>query len=217
MPTEILSSVVFVGSEFKAALFDERDLCDGFGPLDKEPIRAGPIGRFSYSSGKYEFWIAPDRIDIRCREMDLIPQRLLDVTTHHVISVLEPIKKAIPISGIGINCDTIFNPRDIGQEGEQFCRTLTNTSLSQGLLPEQTFDSAVIFAFLKGDLSYNIRIEPVKNSQGRNLFFAVNGHQNVVVTDLLEEKLKMAAMIREETRKLHDRLRQLSKTIPQGG
>lgn len=218
MPARILNSIVFVGSDFKADLFDERDLCEGgFGPLDKEPIKAGPIGRFSYSGSKYEFWIAPDRIDIRCHDTDIIPSSLLKVTTQQIIAVLEPIKKAVQVSGVGINCDAILTPREIGgREGGDFCRALTDTAFSQVFLPEQPFNAAVTYSFAKGDLRCNIRIEPEATSQGRNLFLAFNGHQSVTVADSLEGKLEVADSIRDEVRALYSRLGKMSKTGPKG-
>ena len=77
MPLETLSTLVFVGGQFATGMFDERDFCNGLGPLDREQIKAGPIGRFSYSQGKYDFWVAPDRVEIRCHELAVLPNALI--------------------------------------------------------------------------------------------------------------------------------------------
>ena len=130
MPTVILSSFVLIGGQFAAAMFNERDFCDEFGSLEKDQIKAGPIGRFSYSAEKYGFQVVPDRIDIRCRDEDVLPEALI-AAAQRVVERLEPARPAISVSAVGINCDTVFQTQEIGQDGVSFCRSLTDASLSQ--------------------------------------------------------------------------------------
>ncbi len=204
MPTSIVSSFVVLGGEFAAVMFDERDFCNGFGPLERDQVKAGPIGRFSYLGGKYEFWVAPDRIDIRCRDQDVLPDALI-AAAQRVVERLEPARPVISVSAIGMNYDVIFLAQEIGQEGHLWCRSLTNTSLSQSLF-EEPFMSTATFSFQSGAVRYGVRLEPDNQSQGKNLVVAINAHQDVTATDMLGEKLQAVGEVREQVAKLHSRL-----------
>ena len=184
-------------------MFDERVLCEEFGQLDKDQIKAGPIGRFSYSKGQYEFWVVPDRIDIRCHDRTILPNKIIEVA-RKVADELEPMRKAIPISAVGINSDAIFDSQEINKEGIEFCRALTDTPLSQHLLMDQQVPSSfVTFTFPSNTVQYNIRLEPERGSQGRDLLVAINGHQDVVSGDRLEDKLKAVDEVREQVERFH--------------
>ena len=207
MPTGILSSLVFVGGAFATAMFDERSLCEYFGDLDREQIKMGPVGRFSYARGKYNFSVAPERIDIQCNDPAIIPESLIrGVRT--VLSVLEPAKKSIPVSGVGINCNAVFDPQEVGQEGNVFCQALMVNSISQDILGGNVESLAVgmNFRFLTKSVRYAIRIEPENSSQGKNLSVAINGHQDVAETDLLAKKLEAVDEVRDYVAAFHHRI-----------
>ena len=204
MPSGILSTLVFVGGQFATGMFDERDFCNELGPLEGNQIKAGPIGRFSYSQGKYDFWVAPDRVEFRCHELAVLPNAPI-AAAQKVIDRLEPARPAISISAIGINCDSVFQTQEIGQEGNILCDSLTDTPLSQSLF-EKPFISSVTFSFLSGAVRYGIRLEPEAQSQGKNLLVAINGHQDVTATDLLKEKMQAVEEVRNQVTGLYDRL-----------
>ena len=206
MPKRIINTLVFVGGDFSASMFEERDLCEVFGPLERDQIKAGPIGRFSYSKGQYEFWIAPDRIDIRCHDRTILPNEIIAVA-RKVAGELEPMRKAVPISAVGINCDAIFYSQEIDREGSEFCRALTETPLSQHLLTEQRESlSVVTFTFPSDTVQYNIRLEPERGSRGRDLFVAINGHQDVTSGDRLEGKLEVVDEVGKQVRHFHHQI-----------
>lgn len=207
MPTVMLSSFVFIGGQFAAAMFNERDFEKGFGPLDENQIKAGPVGRFSYSGGKYDFWVAPDRIDLRCRDENALPKTLIDAT-QSVVERLEPARPAISVSAVGINCDAVFQAQEIGQDGISFCRSLTDTTLSRNLVDQPSSTPIVVFAFPDGAVRYQVRLEPEpQQSQGKDLVVAINGHQDVTTSDPLGNKLDAVEEVRNWVMELHRRLR----------
>ena len=208
MPTVILSSVVFIGGEFAASMFNEHDFCErGFGPLEKNQIKVGPVGRFSYSKGKYDFWVAPGRIDLRCQDEAPLPRTLID-TAQSVIERLEPARPVISVSAIGINCDTVFQAQEIGQDGISFCRSLTETPLSRRLVDQSSTTPIVVFTFPDGDVRYQVRLEPEpRQSQGKDLVVAVNGHQDVTTPDPLSNKLHAVEEVKTWVAELYSRLR----------
>ena len=66
--------------------------------------------------------------------------------------------------------------------------------------------SSVTFAFMSGAVRYGIRLEPEAQSQGKNLLVAINGHQDVAATDLLEKKMQAVDEVRNQVNGLYDRL-----------
>ena len=209
MPTVMLSSFVFLGGQFAASMFNERDFERGFGPLEENQIKAGPVGRFSYSRGKYDFWVAPDRIDLRCQDEAPLPETLINAA-QSVAERLEPARPAISVSAIGINCDTVFQAQEIGQDGTSFCRSLTDTNPSRRLVELPSTTPIVVFAFPDGAVRYQVRLEPEpRQSQGQDLVVAINGHQDVTTSDPLGNKLHAVEEVRNRVRELHGRLRLL--------
>ncbi len=208
MPKRTISALVFVGREFSTSMFDERLLCQDFGQLDKEPIKAGPIGQFSYSQGKYAFMIAPDRVNIRCSEQSAILSDKFISGGRKLAEVVERVRKVAPVTGFGINCDASFYSQEIDNgRGDEFCRRLMNTSLSQHILaghPE--FKSTAAFIFLSGAVRYTVRIEPEAETNGRDLFLAINAHQDVTLNDNLNDQMNAVNDVIAEVRHLHGRI-----------
>ena len=204
MPISYLSSVVFVGGQFAASMFDEREFCNGFGPLEGEQIKAGPVGHFRYSRGQYGFQVAPDRVDIQCRKAAILPEELI-TAAEKVIARLEPARSAIPVSGLGLNCDVVFGAREIHQDGRTWCSALTDTPHTQKVFARPV-TSFVTCSFQSGGVRYAVRLEPEARSQGENLFVSVNGHQDLTPTDPLRERLGMVGEVRSQITELHHRL-----------
>ena len=205
MPINYLSSIVFVGGQFAASMFDERELCNGFGPLEGDQIKAGPIGRFRYSRGQYEFLIAPDRVDIRCHESAILPEALI-TAAQKIIKRLEPARSAVPVSGVGFNCDVVFGSGEIGCNGKDWCHSLTDSPRTRGIFTFPTTSSST-FSFLVNNVRYAVRLEPEAQSRGENLFVAINGHQDLAATDPLENRLQVVGEVRSKVAELHRRLR----------
>ena len=217
MPTGIVSAVVFVANPGAAMLtadmFDEQALCDDFGDLEKESqIKAGPIGQFRYSRGIYEFFVAPDRIDIRCRMDSLLPDTLI-VGARKIATVLDPVKRAAAIAGVGINCDAVFRAQEIGRtNAAEWCQSLLDQPAAFGLLGHRFVPFLTcVFRLSSSPVQYSVRLEPDAQSSGADLSVAVNGHQNVEATRPLWESLDAAQEVREQVVTLHERISRLAK------
>ena len=188
MPISYTSSVVFAGGQFAASMFDEREFCTGFGPLEADQIKAGPIGRFQYFRGRYQFNVVPDRVELQCNDPLILSEALI-TAAGRVIERLEPVRSVVSVSGIGLNCDAVFSAREIGRSGSVWCRSLMDTPRTQRLF-EQEVESFAQFSFQIEGVRYVVRLEPHAQSQGENLFVAVNGHQDLAAAGPMEEKLQ---------------------------
>ena len=200
-----LSSIVFLGDQFTTSMFDERTLFEGIGQIDNDQLKTGPIGQFSYQNGCYQLWITPPRIDVRYNGSVVLPDELTEAACR-VADVLKPSIKAIPVRAIGINCDALFEPDMIGQTGEEFCGQLSADPLSRTLIQRESFSVTVQFSFEEQRIRYTIKIDPQRSTKGRNLIVAVNGHQEVVEQDDLDEKLNAVQYVRDYVRDLHIRI-----------
>ena len=187
-------------------MFDERTLESVFGPLEGNQIKAGPIGQFGYAKGTYGFSVTPDRVDIRLSGRDIIPPSLL-TAGEIVVEQLEPVRGLV--SAVGVNCDTVFDSQEIGKEGRVFCQGLTETDLFRRIYNDHTNVATLsVASAFPGHIiqQYNVRFEPEGSSQGRDLFVAFNGHQNVAPADSLKEKLAAIEEVRRQVERFHQQI-----------
>ena len=187
MAQTYLSSLVFVGGQFSASMFDERALFDG--NIDSDQLKIGPMGQFSYSSGAAQFGIMPNRIDLTCHDASIMPNLLIDAG-RTVIDKLQSMnqKNSVPGSGFGMNCDTTLDYQSCGISGSEFCRRLIDSSMENliGLAPVEVLEHV---RFTRNEIHYTVRMEPEDASNGRNLFLAINGHQPVRSPEELHTKI----------------------------
>ena len=178
MPQRYTSSIVFVGNgQFTAAMFDEREFCNGFGPLEGDQIKAGPVGNFRYSQGRFELLIAPDRIDLRANNQGIAPPALLQAA-REVIAKLEPARSAVPITGVGFNCDVVFRSGETKTHGISWCYSMLDIGRLESLaIPARSSFPSIGLTFQEENISYTVRLEPERRSNGENVFVAINGHQ----------------------------------------
>ncbi len=182
-----ISSLVFVGGQFPVEMFDERALFDG--NLDKgTQVRIGPIGQFSYSSGTYRFEITPPRIDLKYNGTCIIPDELINAV-YTVAGMIQPARGAVVVSGIGMNCDTVFDRASMGVSGVEFCSRLVNERLVE-LAGETPREVMARIRFDDNEMQYEVRFEPQAESGGESLLVAVNGHQTVSNNEQLDSKLE---------------------------
>ena len=208
MAQTYMSSLVFVGGEFPLGMFDERALFDGH--LDPDQLKAGPIGQFSYSSGLYRFNVTPERIDLACQSTIILPQAVVD-SARIIAGMIEPARGAVRISGFGMNCDTAFDQQYCGMSGASFCSRLFDPRMSI-LVDASSIDAFGRARFRKGELLYDVRIEPEVNSGGENLYVAVNGHQDVKPGERLEVKMNHMGDFREYVTAFHRRIADSAKS-----
>ena len=158
------NSVVFVGNQFQPSMFDERSLFGG--NIDPDQLRAGPISQFSYSSGTFQFVVVPERIDLKCNGTEIVPDDLVN-EAKTIIAEIQPARKAVKVTGIGMNCDTVFDHRDIGMTGIKFCNRLIHAPRMHKLIGESRIIALERMYFTQGALQIDVRIEPHIDSNGR--------------------------------------------------
>ena len=197
------STLVFVGGPFPLTMFDERALFSG--QLDSDQLKAGPVGRFSYSSGTYGFVVTPERIDLRCRGTEIVPDELVDAGKL-IAADIQPARRVVSVSGIGMNCDTVFDHRDIGMTGIKFCNRFVHQPRVSKLIGTSQIATAERIVFNEGMMRYDIRLEPDPNSSGNNLLVAINGHQIVSRDDPMEGKLGEVGAFRTYIESFHQRI-----------
>ena len=199
------NSLVFVGGEFPVEAFDERSIFGG--ALDRgAQVKTGPVGQFSYASGTYQFEVTPPRIDLKHQGEGVIPSALVEAA-NTVAAVIEPARGFVHVSGFGINCDTVFDRKSIGTSGQDFCFHLINDRLTR-LVDSASGEITARIRFEQDDVRYDVRIEPVENSDGENLFVAVNCHQSVQSGERLASKFEAARLqtFRDYVSGLHRRI-----------
>ncbi len=203
---EMLNSIVFLGEQFTTSIFDERTLFENIGQIDRDQLKNGPLGHFTYGNGRYQLQVTPPRIDIKCHGPEILPDELAEVASR-IAEVLKPLIKVIPVTAIGINCDAVFELDVIGQSGTEFCGQLSINPLSRKLIQHEPFFAATQFSFEDQQIRYTIKIEPHPNKKGKNLFVAVNGHQAFTEEDDdLHGKLSAIQHVSTYIAHLHQRI-----------
>ena len=186
-----ISSLVFVGGQFPLEMFEERDLFDG--KLDRGgQVKIGPIGQFSYLSGTYRFEITPPRIDLKYNGESILPVPLVN-SAKVVAGIIQQARGAVPVSGFGMNCDTVFDRVSTGVSGVEFCSRLVNRRLAE-LARGPSTEAMVKVRFSNDAMRYEVRFEPQAESRGENLLVAVNGHQAISSSEDLQHKLQIGRL-----------------------
>lgn len=197
-----LNSLVFVGGEFAASMFDERLLFSG--NLDPDQFKAGGFGNFSYSSGTCQLAVTPNRVDLRCTDPAIMPETLVE-SGKIVVDMLMHVEKLAHVSGFGINCDTVFNRDSIGISGREFCMKLIDSSI-ENLIDVTPAEAFTRIRFTKNGIHYNMRIEPHTETDGQHLFVGINAHQPVESLERLILKLDEIEGFRSYVGELHGRI-----------
>ena len=198
-----VSSFVFVGN-FPENMFDERELFGGrIDPGGR--IHAGPVLQCAYAGGVYQFHAVPDRIDLRANTPNIMPETLVEAV-QFIVKQLDPLRRAVNISGFGMNCDTTIDQHLIRARGRDYCFNLLARNKIRAIVDTEITNSLTRVQFVKDAVHYNVRIEPHFQSDGNNLFVAVNGHQNINAQDSLGEKLQHTDAFKEYVEGLHRRI-----------
>ena len=198
-----VSSFVFVGN-FPENMFDERELFDGRIDLGGR-LHAGPVLQCAYAGGVYQFQAVPDRIDLRANTPNIMPDTLIEAG-QFIAKQLDDVKRAVKVSGFGMNCDTIFDQHLIRAKGRDYCFNLLARHKMRAIVDSEITNPLSRVQFIKGAMRYDVRIEPHFQSEGNNLFVAVNGHQNISAQDSLGERLQYTDAFREYVEGLHRRV-----------
>ena len=197
-----LNTVVIVGDRFDPAMFSPEEFFGG--AVDADRIVVGPMAQFSYNSRRCGFALNPSRIDLLEHSAAIMPEELQS-TAQQVVRYLEKIRPAVEINGFGFNCDTTFETAS--RTGDEICNSLAQMPLLEEIAANSELQGLTQFKYTRGELVYSVRIEPEVQSQGKNLYVAVNGHQAVAEADKLEMKLKHSLDFRQYVGGLHERIR----------
>lgn len=200
-----LSRIVFTG-EFPNTMLitlDERDLFDGQVDLESR-VRSGSTVQCTYASDKYQFRAAPDRIDVTATDLEVIPESLIEAA-QFIAKQIDAVRRAVPVSIIGMNCDTILPRHLISESGERYCASLIKPQL-KSLVGDESFSTMARAQLNRGPFQYDIRIEPHFLSKRENLYVAVGSYQALGQTDSLESVLKHTGAFREYVQGFHHRV-----------
>ena len=217
MPKNILNTIVFTNggnNPFPSTLFDERELCDEFGALDREQFKANQMSLCRYAEGKYEFSIMPDRIVLRSlQDQEVLPSTLIEAA-EKVARELDSLKKMITVASLGLNCEATFYEKEVGMEGIALCNAMTKNPITDHLLQGLSiYAGHTALICLSNQVQYTFRIEPEHAVRGQDLFTDVNGHQNIKTGDSLQQKLGAAEEIRWQIEQFHQQVLAIKKEI----
>ena len=198
-----MSSLVFVG-KFPENLLDERELFDG--RIDPGgQLQVGSVKQCAYANGVYQYQALPERIDLRAKSPNIMPNILVEAV-EFVVKQLDAATRSVDVFGFGMNCDTTIDKNLINRSGRDYCFRLLLGSKLKKISDEKIENSFTRLQFTKDAVRYDIRLEPHLPSQGENLFVAANGHQNVSPQDSLREKLQHIDSFRGYVGELHQRI-----------
>ena len=196
------NAAVVVGDRFHPEMFAPEEFFGG--AVDTERMIVGSVAQFTYHSGRCRFELNPNRIDLLVRSTEIMPDELLSAADRLVQS-LETIRKAVEINGFGLNCDTTLMATQ--GTGAEICNRLFRIDLLKKITKASKPQGFTQVKYSRGEVLYGVRIEPENQSQGQNLYVAVNGHQTVASTDTLREKLAHSLDFRRHVGDIHDRIR----------
>ena len=197
------SSVVLVGNGFSRQVFNEHDLFPE--PMARDYLALGQVGQFSYGVDTYRFSVLPDKIVLN-HNADVVLSDELMGAARQVADALQAQSQGHSVTGLGLNFEGVLSASDDGVAGTDFCAGLSNAERIQRAIGSP-FDGALCqIVVVSGGVRYTLRLEPHLASSGRNLFFSVNGHQDVAPTDDLSSKLSKADGARAYIQSVFDSL-----------
>lgn len=195
--------VVLVGDHFNAAMTSPEQLFDK--DMDPDRYWVGTHGQFTYGSGTCGLSVSPNRIELTVYSEEVMPDDLISATGRLLV-ILDSIRVAITVSGMGFNCDSVIPTTE--RSGTDISNSLARLDQLKKIADVSTpMTSHTSSIYNLGNILYNLRIEPENASNGRNLYVAVNGHQSVDESSSLTSKLDECDPFRNHVRSLHDNIR----------
>lgn len=201
-----ITTIVFIGSGFHAGMFDERELCHSLGEIEtKDTERKQENGQYSYSRGNYRFSISPERLVLTGSKV--FPKELTEAARAVIVRLAQ--YNPLPVvMAVELNCDSMFEQNELGSTGEDFCKALNHESNVESLfgsvIPLAHSITSTNFYFGADSVQYSLRIEPHFDTQGKNLFFSMNAHQDMTGKQETAECLDAVAGVRETAKKFHE-------------
>ena len=198
-----VNSFVVVGDRFDPGMFNPEEFFGGrVDPAGR--LQVGPVALFTYHGGRCSFGVNPQRVDVTSRSIDVMPDELHEAASQ-LLETLKPIRSAVSVMGLGFNCEGILvGRRQTGVDAVNGIVSIDNVRSITGVAESGV--STMTFQYSDGALRYSLRIEPEVQSEGRNLFVAINGHQVVAPDDRLKPKLRRFSSFQSSVRAIHERI-----------
>ena len=187
--------VVLVGDRFDAALFDNLNPF-GLPPDSENRVLMGPIAQYTYGNGAFAFNVAPNRVSLHMAAPEIFPEPLLNAAVG-VAKIVDTVRQALVVTGLGLNCDAIL---PVAEGGTEYCRNLLQPEL--GLLEAQSQVTSLSIQDMVDGVQYTRRYEPANLTQGRDLYLAINGHQDLAQQTMLEA-LGLVQQFRQAVETIH--------------
>ena len=147
---------------------------------------------------------------------DLLPAPLVEAA-HVVRTRLEQASSLmdVAVTAIGFNTHVKLWSNDLGVDGRTFCMWFAPSPETVPYLLGQDMGARDIEVFGRmrcrhGPLLYSIRVEPDHESDGQNVYVAINGHQEVT-SEGLEVTLEAASSFRDTISVMLSRLRSITQ------
>lgn len=185
MKPEKTSSVVFAG-KLHSVFLDERELFDG--QVDTTIRKTDLLLQCTFAEGRHELLFDPNKVSVTTFSDTIMPGELIEAATL-IAGKMEALSSIIKILGVGFNHTEIIRRNGIGKRGIDICGTLITDELSRIVGKEEIFPLCAA-EYDMGGFRYKVRIEPFIESEGDDLFFNANGHQDVTSRDSLLDKLQ---------------------------
>lgn len=189
-----------IGDRFTHELFDTKRFFDASPDRGGSTV-LGPVAEYTYRSGTCRFELNPARIILAVRDEEVVPQ-VLTKAGAYLGMILDEHRSVMPITALGFNCDTTLER----QSGVELSNRMLNMDLFEELSEAEQLSGRSIITFQRDDVQYFLRIEPDVNSQGRNLFVAVNAHQTLSPDVSLESALRPLNKFAKYAKKLYARI-----------
>lgn len=195
-----LNTLVVVGDKFDSSMFNLGSFFGG--NLDPDRMIAGPLAQLNFDAGRCSLTVDQKRIDLAVSADDVFPDELLG-EAKSLASDLDSIRRAVVISGVGLNCSASM----ISTNGVELCNRLVDMNLLRAIasIPEPySIGTTTAARYTVEDLIFDVRIEPHVQTNGQNLYVSVNVHQDVRPTDPITPTLDKYKFIREHIERIYD-------------
>lgn len=189
------SSIVFVGNGFQRQLFDEHDLFPE--PMARDYVAFGSMGQYAYGANTYRFTVVNDKVVLN-HNSDIVLSDVLVDAGRKIAHALEAQSPAgLAVTGLGFNFETVLPQGDAGPMGAEFCSALYDAERIREALGSAFSEIQSSIVAQRAGVRCTMRVEPHIASGGANLFFSVNGHQDVGAVGQLRDRWSKAGSVRE--------------------
>ena len=189
------NAFVVVGDKFDPGLFGDLKPF-GIPPDPQGQLVAGPVAQITYGNGVYSFEVAPNRVGLHMNVPEVFPEPLLDAA-YAVAQQIDVVRTAVVVTGLGLNCDAIL---PVAEGGHEYCRMLLQPN--SRVLGASSRVSSVSIQDVYDGVRYTRRYEPANRTEGRDLFLAINAHQDLA-RQSVSAGLELVQQFRHQVETIH--------------